>query len=187
MTRAFYQTIHCPHCGQVITMETEFSRWVRNHPELDSKQGFAVTDQDVFWHQFRTERGRDFQLMMHIEIKTCGAKPTTSQQDTLGMVNQMTRNRRETPTKECYNQSGNAPRQALSLMTGRWIWLRHYGVHLLRFSGLGPTDSATIWWDSSEIDKPTLVSILRFDLDPDTLKPMDFRSHHKQRFLPLFA
>jgi len=187
MTRAFGQLIHCPHCGAVITQESAFSRWVREQPELDSSLGYVTTDQDLEWQLYCTGRGRDFQLMMHIEIKTNGAELSPSQRDSLHMKNQIIRNRRQTPTKPCQWQSGTAPLRVYSEIARRKVWLRHYGVHVLQFSGLGPEDSEWIRWDRRLIDVEMLLKILKFEVDPDTLRPMDFRSHHKQKVLPFVA
>jgi len=55
-------------------------------------------------------------------------------------------------------------------------------MHVLRFSGLGPDDSKFIEWDDKDINADTLTDLLRFDLDPDTLKPIDLRNHHQTAF-----
>lgn len=149
-----------------------------------------VTERRVV-HQYRTkEYGRSFQLFMILEIKTQGADLSKSQRDTLHILNQIVRNRRQTPTKVLRFQAGNAPLQVHSLLTNQEVNVRHFGVHLLRFSGLGPDDSDWIKWNKIDIDADTLTQLLRFDLDPDTLKPMDesLRNHHsvKPRDMPLF-
>lgn len=60
---------------------------------------------------------------------------------------------------------------------------------MLRFSGTEPGDSDSIWWDERVIDEDTLTATLSFELDPDTLRPLDLRNHHtskvKSRFLQL--
>jgi len=33
-------------------------------------------------------------------------------------------------------------------------------------------------WDKRQIDEEQLTKILRFDLDPDTLRPLELRVHH---------
>lgn len=95
------------------------------------------------------------------------------------MANQLMRNRKQTPTKDVKWQAGYSPVDVYSPMLRRRIKLRSYGMHVLTFSGLGPNDSDVIQWDFKEIDIDTLTSILRFDLDPDTLKPIDLRNHHR--------
>ena len=181
MTRAFNDRLDCPYCGKTSTVETAFGRWVREHPELESHDGYTTCDHDLRWHKFRTELGRNFQLMMNIEIKSFGAYPTKSQLDTMHIENQLLRNRRQTPTKEMVWQAGTAPLQVYSRMNRCRVWVRHFGVHLLRFSHQGPDDSEWIKWDKKQINAETLLGLLKFDLDPDTLRAMDWRSHHQKK------
>lgn len=184
-TRQHNQQVHCPNCGCMITHETSFGRWIRNNRKLDSGKGYCVIDQDYWIHRFKTYGDRGFQLLMGVEIKTWCSQPSDAQRDTLHMVNQVMRNRRQTPTKDVVFQAGSAPLTARSLMLNADVKIRVFGIHVLRFSGLGPDDSDHIWWDRNEsgdwreIDKETLEGILQFDLDPDTLKPLDLRSHHQ--------
>lgn len=186
MTRPFTIHSHCPICKTWQTQETAFGRWIRNNSELDSRKGYCVTDLDMTIsefktvHQFKSGYSRDFQLIMDIEVKTMGADLSQSQRDTLHIRNQLMRNRRQTPTKELLFQAGNTP-EVFSVIQGRKIVVRCYGVHLLRFSGLGPDDSEWMLWDTKPINSDTLTEILRFDLDPDTLKPIDLRNHHAVR------
>lgn len=178
MTRPFNQQYHCMNCKTWVTAETLFGRWIRNNPDLDSRAGYSVSDQDYWVHRFRTELGRDFQCLMLVEIKTMGAPLTEAQRDTLHLVNQVMRNRRATPTKDLKYQAGSGPLKALSLMSGRYVVLRAWGMHVLTFSGLGPEDSEWMAWDSQPINAEQLTALLRFDLDPDTLAPTDWRRHH---------
>jgi len=183
MTRGFQERTDCEHCGRTTTKETAFGRWVRKNELLDSDNGYSACDHDLRWHKFRTERGREFQLYMNIEIKSFGAEPTRSQEDTMHIENQLMRNRRQTSTKKLRWQAGTSVLEVYSSMIRRRVWVRHFGVHLLRFSGQGPEDSDWIIWDKRKIDLATLVGLLKFDLDPDTLRPMDFRSHHRKRLV----
>ena len=177
MTRSFNQLITCPNCGTWITHETSFGRWIRNNTELDSVKGYSVTDQDYWIHKFKVHNNREFQCLMLVEIKTMGAKLSDNQRDTLHMVNQLTRNRGQ------INKNWQAGRGPIafgkSLMTGKDVILRAYGMHVLTFSHLGPDDSSEIIWDKTSIDKAILTSLLKFDLDPDTMLPLDLRLHHK--------
>ena len=180
MTRPFNQQVHCPNCQTWITHETSFGRWIRNNSQLDSALGYCVSDQDYWIQKFKTYEGRDFQLLMLVEIKTMGSKLTKAQIDLLHMANQVMRNRRWTPTKDLKFQPSNGVSKVYSYMSNKEVYLRTYGVHVLTFSGLGPDDSEWITWDTTKpIDKEILTSILSFDLDPDTLNKIDLRSHHK--------
>lgn len=180
MTRQFNAQFHCPNCKTWQTQETLFGRWIRNNPDIDSSKGYCVTDQDYWIHRYIVRGSRGFQCIMLVEIKTMGAVLTAAQQDTLWIIDQITRNRRQTPTKkEMRLQAGTGPASVRSVMAKGNVALRAFGVHVLTFSGLGPDDSEWIRWDTTPIDAGTLTKILRFDLDPDTLKPIDLRNHHQ--------
>ncbi len=197
MTRPFNAHYHCNICKTWQTQETSFGRWIRNNGELDSKNGYCVTDLDMTVselktvHQFKSGYSRDFQLIMDIEVKTMGADLSPSQRDTLHIRNQLMRNRRQTPTKGLVFQAGVAP-EVFSVINGRKVNVRCYGVHLLRFSGLGPDDSEWMLWDTKQITADILTDVLKFNLDPDTLKPIDLRNHHSvhnfnQESLPMIG
>lgn len=183
MTRPFNAQFHCNVCKTWQTQETAFGRWIRNNPEIRSRDGWCVTDLDMTIsefktvHQYKTAYSRDFQLIMDIEVKTMGVDLSPSQRDTLHIRNQLMRNRRQTPTKGLGFQAGIAL-DVFSTMRGRKVPVRCYGVHLLRFLGLGPEDSEWILWDQKPITMDQLTGLLRFDLDPDTLRPIDLRNHH---------
>lgn len=119
------------------------------------------------------------QCVMQLELKTHGSELTEAQRDTLYIANQIMRNRRQTPTKNLRHQAGTAPLKAYSTMSGHNVHVRNFGVQLLRLSGTSPDDSEHIWWGKGrEIEIETLIQLLRFDLDPDTLRPLDLRRHH---------
>ncbi len=190
MTRQFNAMYHCNNCKTWQTQETMFGRWIRNNPALESRSGYVVSDIDYTIHKYKTQYGREFQLMMFVEVKTNGSPVSESQRDTLHAVNQLTRNRRSTPTKSLKYQAQGAQTdvEIYSHSSQKNIKVRMYGFHVLQFSGLGPDDSEKITWDKKQITLEQLTSILRFDLDPDTLGVIDLRSHHSanQSMAPLF-
>ena len=186
-TRPHFSQYYCGNCRTWQTQESSFGRWLRNNKALDASDGYCFVDQDYFLHKYKTQGGREFQLLMTLEIKTMGSNPTLAQRDTLHCVNQVMRNRKQTPTKDLQFQAGSAPLRVFSLLLNREVQLRTFGVHVLRFSGMGPDDSDTIHWDRRPIDVATLTALLRFDLDPDTLKPLDLRIHHSKPPASLFA
>jgi len=179
MTRSFNQQFHCANCKTWQTAETLFGRWIRSNPDLDSRHGYSVTDQDYWIHKYKTHETRRFQLLMLVEIKTMGAELSEAQRDTLYQVNQLMRNRRQTPTKELRYQTSSGPLTVKSTMLGGEVVMRAFGMHVLTFSGLGPDDSEWIRWDRTQISVDQLTAILRFDLDPDTLRELDLRLHHQ--------
>jgi len=177
-TKAFNQQYHCSNCKTVQTQETLFGRWIRGNPELDSGDGYVVTDQDYWIHKYKHFGNRSFQCLMLVEIKTMGARLSASQTETLYIANQLMRNRRQTPTKELKHQAGGGVTKVWSIMNNTHVVLKAFGMHVLTFSGLGPEDSDWIKWDNRQIDEKVLTQLLRFDLDPDTLNPLDLKSHH---------
>lgn len=191
MTKPYHQTITCPHCSEEITTETSFGRFIRSHPDLESRQGHVFYDLDVtscryICHRFKVDYRRDIQFLMCIEIKTHGADVDAAQHDTLNLFGQVLRNRKRTPNKKrIAYQLDQTRNEAHSCISGKKITLRLYGLHLLQFSGAGPEDSAEIKWDRKVISKDDLVKLLKFELDPDTLKEVDLRIHHETKTLEL--
>lgn len=173
-----------------MTTQPEFARWVGENPNLDSiRQGLYVMDADWWFHRYRTELDREFQCLMMVEIKTNGAEPDKYQRDTLWQIDQLLRNRRQTPTNKVRLQAGRGLAKTFSGVIQKPVTIKAFGVHLLRFDGKGPISSSRITWDNKEITLEQLEKLLVFDLDPDTLRPMDWRSHHPKRrpvHLPMF-
>lgn len=185
-TRQFNAQFHCSNCKTWQTQETMFGRWIRNNKKLDSSLGYCVTDQDYWIHKYKTHGRRDFQLIMLVEIKTLGQTLTEEQRDTLFTVNQLMRNRKQTPTKKLLYQAGRGISKVRSSYIGKIVCVKAFGMHALLFSGLGPDDSESIVWDNREINSDTLTELLAFNLDPDTLNPIDLRNHHSKNNLTLF-
>ena len=118
--------------------------------------------------------------LMLAEIKTHGRDLDNSQRDLLHIVNQLLRT---TPWRE-QRDSGRFiaghrqnVRNVYSIMSGRKAQVLCYGVHVLRMSGSTPDESERIAWDGKQVDSERLVRLLRFDLHPDSLRPMEHRSH----------
>lgn len=126
---------------------------------------------------------RDVQCQMFVETKSNGAELGDEQRDVLHMVNQCVRTtpwlKQKTNVGRFAKGHGQNVRRVFSVKNGRTIELRHYGVHLLRMSGSNPDNSEWLIWDDETVDVQTLIKLLRFDLDPDTLKPMDLRRHKR--------
>jgi hypothetical protein len=172
------------------TIETAFERWMRGDPELDSrKAGLVRFDCDIMLHSYATcEDGRldrTIQRLMFIEVKTFGAFPTAAQLDTLSLFSQVLRNRRTNihRQKRGKHAEDHVPMaKAFSKIQNRDVCLKMYGGHLLQLSGDDPLNSESMTWDANPphwsgktIDIDALRKILRFELDPDTLLPVDDR------------
>lgn len=190
MTRPFNSEFHCPNCKTFVSAETMFGRWIRSNPELLSRDGYCVVDQDYWIHKFKEYGNRKFQCIIGVEIKTMGASLTVAQKDTLHLINQLMRNRKVTPTSDAPWQAGTGITTVRSIVAKSDVIVKAFGIHTLIFSGLGPDDSDWIMWDKREIDADILTKILKFDLDPDSLKPLGLRRHHQtheNKTLPLFS
>lgn len=196
MTRAFGGHLDCPHCGASMTAETELEREIRNEPTVDScRVGIVRFDLDILLHRymFHTDKrgSRDIQAMMFIEVKTNGAVLTLAQRDTLSILSQCLRNRRRNinSDKKGLHLENHIPlAMAYSHVLRRKIALRLFGGHLLQLSGKGLKSSSIIMWDGKRIDVETFWKLIRFELDPDSLRKLDLRrrySDFSQKELPL--
>lgn len=179
MTAPFRRKAVCPNCNYDIPLEDEISTWVRNHPMLRSSDGFTFMDKDLICHRFKTTHGREFQCMMFVEVKTNNAKLKEWQRDTMHIGDQLFRNDKTTPTKKARRHINNVPEKVWSPMSKSWVKVKAFGWHLLALSGRDPDLSESIVWDKSLVTLNDLIMLLRFDLHPDTLQPMDFRKHHR--------
>lgn len=173
MTRRFNSRIRCEHCGNMTSEESPMERWIRRHPTLDSKHGIVRFDIDILLHRYKSVRDskgcRDIEFMMFIEVKTFSASLTDTQQDTLGLLNQLLRNRKRNIHSDPRRQVNGQPAKAYSRMKNREVPLRLLGGHLLQLSGSNPQDSDQIMWDYKPINEETLVELMLFDRDPDNL------------------
>lgn len=186
MTRRFGTLVTCPHCKASITAETAFERWMRNHDELDSRAiGLVRFDCDLLLHRYLTptdKKGtRDLQCLMFVEVKTHGADVSPAQHDTLIMFDQVLKNRRPNMHrgKKGLHAKGHVPpAKVRSLLLKRDVALWMFGGHLLQFSGEAPEDSEWIMWDRRAIKVPQLIALLRFEVDPYDLRPIDWRRRY---------
>lgn len=173
MTRRFNSRIRCEHCGNTTSEESPMERWIRNHPTLDSRNGIVRFDIDILLHRYKSfidaKGRRDIEFMMFIEVKTFSASLTNTQQDTLGLLNQLLRNRKSNMHSTPKRQVNNQPPKVYSRMKRREIPLRLLGGHLLQLSGSCPESSERITWDYKPIDINTLVELMLFERDPDNL------------------
>lgn len=189
MTRPMKEQTFCPQCRRWYPAETAFGQWMRSHPQLESHQGICRFDCDILLHRYSfKDSGKRVQCLMFIEVKTWNATATIQQQDTLSLFSQALRNRTKNMHQDkigrhLENQK-TLPR-GYSHLNKKWIDLRMFGAHLLRLEKDSPADG-WIEWDNKRISVDQLVSLLRFELDPDHLRPMDLRDHRKPKSLPLF-
>jgi len=172
--------------GQYIeSIETPFSHWLRQEPELHPKvSSLSIHNVDWIIHQYRCAEdaigSRTVNNLMLIEEKRFGATQTDAQCDTLLQLDQALRSKQN-------RHNGAYPGVPVKTLWGDTVRLKYYGLHCLTFSHSGPLDSTAIWWDKTEITVEMLIKILRFELNPRTLLQRDNRRHHKAKEMPLFV
>ena len=192
MTTPWREVVECTRCGNQISTETPVKTWIRTNAELDSKQHrLCVGDSDLWVQRYGTRKNanrgrvdRDVMYLMLVEIKTHGATLNDPQRDELGIVNDLLR----TNEWRAHRNPGDGrfsvghrqnSRIVYSFLAGRQIRIICYGVHTLLLSGSTPEDSELICWDTTWIGVEELHQILRFDVSPDTLHPLEHRNHKR--------
>lgn len=182
MVRSMNQRLHCPQCDTLHTAESPFERWMRNHRLLDSSLGVVRFDLDVLLHRYMFPTDvfgdRTIQAMMFIEVKSMGADLSDAQRDTLQTLNQVFTNRRSNRHKKrrgSHADNHTPAAKVKSLITGKTTSLWLLGGHCLRMEAIDPPTSKWLLWDKHEIDHDTLIKLLRFELDPHKLQPIDWR------------
>ncbi len=181
MTEQMRQHIACPYCGKSIPTQDDFSEWIRNCKELDSRFiGIGVSDIDLIIHRFKFDNDRSYQCIMLVEKKSHGASPKLSQRDTINIFGQFMRNDKKTFFKGRRAQAENRPCKVYSSANKKRITVKAFGYHLLQFEKTDPDNSLWIKWDKKEISKQQLIQLLRFDISPETLLSLDGRKHHKK-------
>jgi hypothetical protein len=156
-----------------------FCDWLRNHDLLDAAHaGLHATDVDMSMMKYRTTIDavgtRQVKLMADVEVKTWGRWPDEDQHEHLYFRHQQLQSR-------CRRRSTKLR---------KWVGVWHFGVSMLSITGgERPDDCEGIQWGRFEpvtgavlkrsITEDQLVSLLRFDLDHDTVAPFEIRRHHK--------
>lgn len=151
--------------------EEPWKAWIRSHERLDSRiDGIVLTDCDMWIHKYKSTADkistREIQHIMLVECKTFGAKLPDAQRDTYNVI-------------DCILRRQNGKIWKLPTFDGKPSRLvRCWGVHVWRMSNSTPDDSAWMLWDEKPITAGVLVGLLRFDIDPDTLRERSDRRHH---------
>jgi hypothetical protein len=188
-TVQYRRTAACPHCSGTINVEEPWKKWIRNNPHLDSMEhGLSLMDTDMWVHKFGQRRtrvpgwDRDIQYLMKIEVKTNGADITAAQRDDINLIDNLLRTK---PWKEHRVNGQLVPghpqnvREVFSKRAGKKIRVICHGYHILRMSHETPGCSEWLLWDGREVTKEQVVRILRYELDPDSLRPLEHREHKK--------
>jgi len=154
---------------------TPFAEWVRTNKELDSFRA-CVTNHDIdwIWHKYLvscdTYGKRTINHVMFIEEKSFGKDLTMPQREIMYLLDQVLR---RTKTIRLYN------------LQHQEIAVRFWGYFKLRYDGESLPASSWIKWNKNTITTEQLTQILRFELNPRTLKPRSDRRHHKAPDVPL--
>lgn len=194
MTRPFSTRAHCPNCKCEMTMETAIGRWLRGRQDLRSEDGINIYDEDCFCdrrvvHKYHEGGDRSVQFYMVVEIKEYGAYPSPAQQSTFSILSSYLKNY----VGNMHSRVGSTcdiagkRKKVWDPVFERYVSVRHYGFHLLQFEKTSPEDSEWIKWNKKTITEDQLVQLLRFEIHPFTLMPVDARDHHKQKPLLLKA
>lgn len=161
---------------RIYGSDVPFMGWARRCellPSISLDCGVVLTDVDCFVHRYLTSVDRlgtrDVQAMMEIEVKSRNGRLTDSQADTY--------RKKHITVRKCSSIDGQA--------------VFNYGVGILRMSGTDPDNSDQMQWGRfmsrdgrlnwQTIDLASLISLMRFEIDPDSLKPLRFRRHHHRR------
>lgn len=173
---------------------TPFHGWVRGHPDLDSVQECLCIGDSDLWVQKYGQRDtrygtkRDVQYLMLVEVKTHGRDMNDPQRDLLSIVNDLLRTKalREQRSAGAFvaGHQQNV-RRVYSVIAGKVVQVHCYGVHKLRMSSASPEVSQWMTWSDGQgqeryITCEQLVQLFRFDISPDTLRPMEHREHKRR-------
>lgn len=176
---------------------TPFHAWVRGHPDLDSiRQCLCIGDSDL-WVQRYGERNtrlgikRDVQYLMLVEVKVHGRDMDAPQRDLLAIVNDLLRTnawKEQRANGQFISGHAQNARTVYSYIAGKRVRVYCYGVHKLRMSAATPELSEWMTWsDGGGIERyvtqDELLRLLRFETNPDSLRPMEHREH-KRRLEP---
>ena len=152
------------------------------------EHGLSLMDTDMWVHKFAKRRGRipgwdrDVQYLMKIEVKTNRAEVKPAQWDTIHLIDNLLRTK---PWKEQRIAGQLIPghpqniREVLSPVAGKPVRVICHGYHVLRMSHETPSVSDWLLWDERPVTVKQLIQILRYELDPDSLRPMEHREHKK--------
>ena len=155
-----------------VSPEDPCHAWIRSCPALDSKKYLTYTcdvDEVVLnYGQRRAGRvDRSVQRQIAIEFKAHNSSPDTQQLENLSILDYYLR----------------LPGHPIEIcVQGRSRWVLNHGVHVLRMSGDRPDRSDWLTWSSVSGGRLTrerfitldqCVALLRGELHPDTLEPLD--------------
>lgn len=173
MSSKYKGRVVCENCGHRTSSEDEVGKWFRKTLGTN----VSIQDVDYIFHRFLTHedgRGtRDLQYWMIVETKTFCADMDDAQRDTLLIADNVLRThprKRERNAGRFTNGHSENPIPVRRVIGSGSRNVILFGVHKLRMNGACPASSTWWTWDDKPITYNQLVSLLRFELHPDTLK-----------------
>jgi hypothetical protein len=163
---------------------TDFAalQWLRSRPGLDSRrERLSIPDVDLVVHRYRdrTSKNPKYRVdnVMLLETKAHADGPqlgTFAEHDTFGLLNALWNSRVK-------HHSHGVIRSYPVNFCGERRRVRWWGVHVWAMSGDRPDNSREMWWDQvpSSISVDTLERLIKFEIDPFTFAPVDYRDHHE--------
>lgn len=154
--------------------------------ERKAGQGLKAGQRDTRWGT-----KRDVQYLMLVEVKVHGRDMDAPQRDLLAIVNDLLRTnawKEQRVNGQFISGHAQNARSVYSYIAGKRVRVYCYGVHKLRMSGATPELSQWMTWSDGGgieryITQDDLVRLLRFDTNPDSLRPLEHREH-KTRIEP---
>ena len=138
--------------------------WVMRHATRTTNRG--------------TERRKRF-IMFVITIPD-GGQPTL-EQETLRRSIDLVAKTRQPRIQRSGGKFTPYHEQNIRLVKDKDVVVQCYGAHILRMSGRNPEASKWLMWDDHPIELDQFMSLLQFDIDPDTFKELEPDTMHKPR------
>jgi hypothetical protein len=146
-----------PRNDTEVQKDSPFSAWVRNHPELDSRNyGYDFEDLDCIWHQYVDGK------MMLLEMKQYMTLPSYAQVDTHSIINQCVKFACSHPDFYLNRKNKSRPTK-----------IQYFGYYVVKFERTNPEDGC-IYINGIEVTKEEFLRFLQFEYIPT--KP-DYSTH----------
>lgn len=148
---------------------------------------FAVVD-NGFWLSKdatrTTNRGteRKKRYMMFVIVVPNGAEPLFRELALKRSIDLVAKTR-QPRTERQQGTFAAGHQQNIRLIKDGDVIVQCYGAHILRLNGRAPSARFGQWmmWDDKPVNGETLMSLFRFERDPDTLNPLEAETMHKPR------
>jgi hypothetical protein len=140
--------------------------------------GFWVSREATRQTNRDTERRKRF--MMFVIPVLRGAEPSIERRAWKRSIDLVAKTRQPRVERKA-GQFDEGHAQNIRLVKDGDTVVQCYGAHILRMSGDAAESSDWLMWGDRPIDYDTLLKLLKFDLDPDTLNALEAETMHKPR------